>query len=141
MVGKKSKKRILAVGMAAMLAMTSMAALAATGSAQPRVDSLEVERYNKGYTYVEVDLEDGVFTSSSKVTVKNAAGDTMKSSLVFDFEDDKNHKYDEDVVIKVQGLEEGEEYSFTITQVRKSGKNYSVTGSFEARTGYEYERD
>ena len=47
----KKAKSIAALVMAATLAVSALPAIAASGSAaQPRVDSLEVERYSRGNT-------------------------------------------------------------------------------------------
>lgn len=136
---RKPGMALMSAMFAASLGLASLAvpvtALAASSS-QPRFESVEVERYNKGYTYVEIELDRGVFTEDSKITVKDSAGKAVKASLVFDHEDDKNHKYDDDALIKAQGLTEGAEYTFTVTKVRASSRSYSVSGSFVAQTGY-----
>lgn len=134
-------KAMMSALVAASLGLASLAApmtalASSASSSQPRFESVEVERYSKGYTYVEIDLNRGVFTEDSKVTVKDSGGKTMKASLVFDHEDDEKHEYDDDALIKVNGLTEGAEYTFTVTKVRSGSRTYSVNGSFVAETGY-----
>lgn len=126
-------KRILSLALAiAVLLCLTAAALAAA----PKAKRAQYE----GDGVVEVDFRKKVTYKNAKVVVKDAAGKQLAAAL-FDLDGD-------DVSFRVEGLELGGTYRYTLTGVRqgKRGSYGAVRGSFKvparpAVRKVEYEAD
>ena len=104
----------------ALAVLTAGAVPAAEAAAAPKIESVDYEGSGK----VDVEFVGDVEFGSTKVTVKDADGNSYKTTIL--------KTDDDDIRFKVKSAKAGREYTFKITKVRRLGSSSykTVKGSF-----------